>query len=498
MDRWPSHWPLYRSAVYLRGKGLTFGAPILPPQETAKGAYSVVVDIGQNGRTAAMDSEFDIFAQESLDHIFVGPRLENIENLEKFLRSLVKKLKVGKHLIVNTCIRYEEGPGIYPLNPLKIQEVLSKVGRWQLKAEYEHERVSLLILKKLKGSSGILPIKSCPSQKRVAICRFGALGDAIILSAALRALKEEGFHITFLGTPYSWPALENNPYIDNIILQERDAIPNNELGPYWRMWAQDYERFINLSESLEGDLLLVEGREEFYTTQAWRHQRCNKNYYDYTLQRCGLSEIKGRLGELYFTEVEERRAREFFQSLTNKFIVMWALNGSSHHKVYPMMESVLRKFLAEHPQAIALTVGDDLARLLEFEHPQVIEKAGKWSVRESLIATKYVSCVIGPETMVTNAAGCFDTPKITLLSHSSHENLCKYWKNDYCLEPDKTLAPCYPCHCLHYSRESCPIGTVEDTETGKELGRAPICPIAILPVRVLARLEEVYQKHYKA
>ena len=100
--------------------------------------------------------------------------------------------------------------------------------------------------------------------------------------------------------------------------------------------------------------------------------------------------------------------------------------------------------------------------------------------------------------MVTNAAGCFDTPKITLLSHSSHENLCKYWKNDYCLEPDKTLAPCYPCHCLHYSRESCPIGTVEDTETGKELGRAPICPIAILPVRVLARLEEVYQKHYKA
>ena len=490
-----TNWPLYRSVAYLRGRGLTFGSPILPPQETAKGAYSVVVDLGQSGRTAAIDDELKIFADGSMDHVFIGPRLENVTGTEEFLWEVARKLKVGAHLVLNTCVRYQEEPGVYPLNPEALQAMVGRVGRWQLKASYEQDRISLLIFKKLKGTSGVLPPTPPDGRKRVCICRFGALGDAIILSPALKAYHDLGWHVTFLGTPYCWPALENNPYIDNILLQEREAIPNPELGPYWRLWAKDYDKFINLSESLEGDLLIVEGRKEFYTTKSWRHERCNQNYYDYTLKRCGLEPTSSN-GDLFFTEAEERRARKFFEPLKDRFVILWALNGSSHHKVYPLMETVLRRFLEDHPQAVAITVGDDLARLLEFEHPQVIEKAGKWSIRESLIAAKYASVVIGPETMMTNAAGCFDTPKITMLSHSTHENLCKHWVNDYCLEPDQALAPCYPCHMLHYTRESCPIGVARDTETNQELGQAPICPIAILPKRVLARLEEVYEKHH--
>jgi len=374
--------------------------------------------------------------------------------------------------------------------------MISRVGRWQRKQTYLQDGQSLQIYKRLKGTSGIVEGKPVPDQPRACVVRFGALGDAIILTPVLKALHDQGYHVTFMGTPYCAPALENNPYIDNLLLQERDAVPNQELGQYWSLWSKDYDRYINLSESLEGDLLIVEGRKEFFTTKEWRHSRCNKNYYEYTLERSGVTNVPNPRGELYFTNAEERRAREFWQGLQGKFVILWALNGSSHHKVYPMMETVLRKFLGEHPDARAVTVGDDMARLLEFEHPQLIEKAGKWSIRESLIATKYASVVVGPETMITNAAGCFSTPKITILSHSSHENLCKHWENDYCVSPDQEIAPCYPCHMLHYSKESCPTGIVEDTETGEEMGRAPICPIAVLPQRLYARLEEVYSNHY--
>lgn len=492
----PAHWPLYRSVAYLRGRGISFGAPILPPQVTASGVYSVNVDVGQNGRTSVIDSSLAIFEEGSLDHIYLGPRINGLASLEILLRECGRKLKVGGHLIVHSLVVSHE-PGAQCLPPQTLKETLAGVGRWALKDEVVEGNEALLILKRLKGTSGVLAPQPRSPQPRACVCRFGALGDAIILTPLLRQLHEDGYHVTFLGTPYCAPALENNSNIDNLLLQERDAIPNPELGEYWKYWRGRYDRYINLSESLEGDLLIVEGRKEFFTTKSWRHERCNSNYYDYTLKRGGYPQVLGRRGELFFTEAEERRAKKFWEPLAGRFVILWALNGSSHHKVYPLMEPVMKRFLDEHPSSILITVGDEMARLLEFEHPQAIEKAGKWSIRESLIATKYASVVVGPETMVTNAAGCFPTPKITLLSHSTHENLCKYWEGDYCLAPDEALAPCYPCHMLHYSKESCPLGMVEDTETGQEIGKAPICSVAILPTRVLERLEEVYSTHYQ-
>jgi hypothetical protein len=279
-----------------------------------------------------------------------------------------------------------------------------------------------------------------------------------------------------------------------VLIQERDVIPNPLLGEYWGFWATQYDKYINLSESVEGDLLMIEGRPCFFTSKSWRHSQCNKNYYDYTMARGGYPEATGLKGELFFTRAEERRADRFFNEELRrqpKFVMLWALNGSSHHKVYPLMEPLLLEWFRVHPDTACITVGDYMAKILEFDHPQLLQRAGEWSIRESLIATKYVDLVIGPETMVTNAAGCFPTPKIVLLSHSSKENLTKYFENDHSLEPE---SPCYPCHQLHYTKESCPIGEARDMTSGEILGQAPICSLGISPNRLLEEMETVYQQ----
>jgi ADP-heptose:LPS heptosyltransferase len=490
-----NNWPLYRAACYLGGRGVSFGSPLIAPQATAEKAYSVVVDVIQNGRTAVMDKSFQVFQEESLDHVYISPRLEVIEEQEEFLREASRKLKFGKHLVVHITERFKEEPGLFPIIKSSLLAMIGRVGKWQQKICYQEGDTVLWIGKRLKGKPGILPETTQPT-KRACVVRFGALGDAIILTPLLEALHKDGYHVTFVGSVYCAPVLENNPYVDNFLWQEREMVPNAELGQYWELWSKEYTKYINLSESLEGDLLVVEGRPAFFTKKSWRHSRCNKNYYDYTLKRGGY-DLEGQRGQLYFTQGEERRWKEFARPLEGKFTILWALNGSSHHKVYPLMEPLLRKLFEKYPDIICITVGDDLARLLEFEHPQLLQRAGQWSIRESLIATKYVDLVVGPETMVLNASGCFTTPKITLLSHSTHENLCKHWENDYCLSPDKVIAPCYPCHSLHYSRESCPIGTILDTSTGEEVGKSPLCPIAILPTRLLSRIEEVYNNHFK-
>lgn len=484
-------WVLARAAVYLRGKGVTFGPPLLTEAAINQGVYSIPMALHRLGRVALQDNNFGIFADGSLDHILVTPMLAGLTDPNIFLREAVRKLKMGGHLILLTPLK-QLAPDHIAFEPSATRAAIRELAHWGVKCDHVERDKHLLILKKVEGRKGWDVAAKPVGQKRVCVTRYGALGDAIIMTPLLRQLKEDGYHVTLNISSYCAPVFENNPHIDNILIQERDLIPNQMLGRYWRFWEGEYDRFINLSESLEGDLLVVENRPPFYTSREWRHERCNRNYYDYTLERGGYPQATGRRGELFFTEAEERRARRAFEPLAGKFNILWAINGSSHHKVYPMLEATMREWFREHSDSRLITTGDVTARGNEFPHWQCVPRAGLWSIRESLIATKYASVVIGPETMITNASGCFSTPKIVLLSHSSRENLTKYFLGDHSLEPDRATAPCYPCHQLHYSKESCPLGTLEDTSTGETLGQAPVCTLAISPEWVLAELDVIY------
>jgi ADP-heptose:LPS heptosyltransferase len=456
-----------------------------------KGIYSVTVGLVNGPGVSAVDEGVDVFKDSSLDHVLITPQIAASNDPDKLIRDLAKKLKVGGHLVVLTNIG-EDNAGVLKIFPEMVDCWVHDGGRWLNKLRYfDPSGRALQIYKKLEGKRGILAYTD-PRQgkKSVLVARYGALGDAIIMTPLIRQLKKDGYHVTLNINPYCAPALENNPYIDNLIIQEKDMIPNQVLVEYWKFWKGQYDRYINLSESIEGDLLMVEGRPCFYTPKDWRHSVANANYYDHTMRRGGYPEILGTRGELFFTKAEERRATQYFDGLAGKFVIVWALNGSSHHKVYPMMEPMLKKWFETHPEARVITTGDTMAQILEFPHPQMIGQAGRWGIREALISTKYADLVMGPETMMTNASGCYDTPKIVMLSHSTQENLTKYWPNCVALEP---TSACYPCHQLHYTKESCPVGIVSDVSTGEDIGQAPICSMSVHPERVMAEMNRVYE-----
>ncbi len=468
--------------AYLTGRGVIIGADqeLLPHAATDTGLFALYADCVKHPQVDICDTSLEVLAPGMFDFVVVGRRLDAAVDKAAAIREAASKLKVGGHLVV-----------FCPAATADIPKLVSTAGGWNEKASYLRDDWTLQIYKRRSGR-GITPQPPHPA-KRACIARYGAMGDMIMVTPLIRRLAEDGYHVTVNCTRYSSPILAYNPYVHNIILQERDAIPNPDLGEYWREWEPEYDRYINLSESIEGRLLKVEGRRDFFTHQSWRHAECNRNYYDFTLGLGGYPTAAGLRGELYFNSEEERTARRFRDKFRDKFFVLWALNGSSHHKIYGLLAPVLADWLDAHPDAIAVTVGDKAAKAGEFEHPQVVRKAGEWPIRQSLAMTKYADVVVGPESVMTNAAGCFNTPKITLLSHSSHENLCKYWLNDFCLEPDPALAPCYPCHQLHYSKESCPLANIIDTETGEKLAEGPRCAMgAITGERMLARLNEVY------
>jgi ADP-heptose:LPS heptosyltransferase len=496
------HWVRFRAVAYLRDRGLSFGVgtDLFPRKAIAPGKFSLNMDLMPNPNLAICDGRVDLFQDDAFDHVVVGPALGLCPSPEAQLRQLVSKLKMRGHLVLYMPEKNPSPDTRFNFTSQGLLDLLSTSGAWKLKINITRDGDTLIVAKKIPGKRGTLePIRSRAS-KNACIARYGALGDMVLLTPLIRQLAADGYEVTMNITPYAAPLLENNPHVSNIILQERDAIPNQDLGPYWEEWKSDYDRYINLSESIEGRLLKVENRREFYTSKSWRNHTCgSQNYQDWTMELGGYPDRKAEQGELFFTRDEILDARKMREELKGKFVVLWGLNGSSHHKIYPLLEPVAYDWLAKHPDAVILLVGGPEAARYQFEHPQVIPTAGKWSLRKTFSTIAGVAdLVVGPESMVVNVASCYDVRKIVFLSHSSSDNLTKYWSNCVAMEPSQDVAPCYPCHQLHYSLESCPQGAIVDNDTKEVVASGPRCAMgAISGERVIKELDRAYAAYSK-
>jgi ADP-heptose:LPS heptosyltransferase len=174
----------------------------------------------------------------------------------------------------------------------------------------------------------------------------------------------------------------------------------------------------------------------------------------------------------FYASHDERERAEAYVKAANAPVVLWALAGSSVHKAYPHMDNVIAALML-NTKAHVVLVGDDVCKILEYgweNEPRVHCKSGELSIRETLALAQACNVVVGPETGILNAVAYEANGKVLMLSHSSKRNLSEDWKNTTSLEPKK--CPCYPCHKLHYGKETCNI----DEDTGASLCAARIAP----------------------
>lgn len=477
------HWILFESVAYMLGHGIHWYSRegrMLNPQSVSPGVSCVAVDDVPMNVDHIGPHSLSILADRSFDWIFIDHYADDIPTFNGIVPALLKKLKPGGHVISLS------------------KKEFRKIPKYRLKREVTRDGLYLSIYKNAQESRKDIPDK----RPRVCISRYGALGDLVQLTPLIRVCHEDGYHVTLNVAQYSRDVIRENPYIDNIISQEREAIPNHWLGEYWEYWGPQYDKYINLSESVEGALLKVEGRRNFYTSKDWRHQECDINYQDYTMKCGGYPDKKGLLPELYFSKSEEKRMRRFldsFRAAGKTFLIMCPLRGSSHHKKYPLLGPIMAQWLKDKPDAHVFLTGDPSAQPLAFEHPQVTNLIGSpWTFRDLMLMTSMVSVVLGPETGMLNAASAYDVPKIIYLSHSTPENLTKYWTNTQVLVPDTSVAPCYPCHQLHYTLDSCPLGQLMD-QNNNVIDTGPVCASgAIKPDSLTKALDNVYLKRSNA
>ncbi len=319
--------------------------------------------------------------------------------------------------------------------------------------------------------------------KSVIIHRFGAIGDIIITTPIYPMLKKDGWHITLNTTKIGIEILKHNPYIDVFRLHDSSIKPNKELDSYIKELGKDYDRTIDLCESIEGSLSKVEGRDDFFWSKEKRHKECNINFYDRTLEISGYKNLNGynRNGRLYFSRLEKMMAKDIRKKHKKHFLILWSLAGSSPHKAYPYAEYAIKIIINRYPEAFIITVGDILCELIEPKGARIKNCSEKWSIRKSLLMTKYADLVIGTDTGLMHGAGCYETPKIVMLSSTTEENLSKYWRNVTALSAN---VECQPCHRLHNSMKYCVLD---------DMLKTPVCMTKLKVRDVLDAVDKVYQ-----
>jgi len=321
---------------------------------------------------------------------------------------------------------------------------------------------------------------------RYLVCRIAAIGDCVQITPLVRYLKEEGNEVYVLTSEWGIEILKNNPFVDKALLYKAETVPADELHNYFNKIGKENncDKVLNLNECVEVKYLFHAADPVYNYSKQERFLRGNKNHYDAVFEAAGFPEVTGRIPEMYFDEAEEEASARFRKNLIGKFVIVWCLAGSARHKAYPFTRVVMERLLEKYPDMIVITVGDKFCTIFEegLEHERCIHKSEKWTIRETAIACKYASLVIAPETGVAHLSGCFDTPKIVFLTHTTKEVLSKYFKNDYSIEAKSDCAPCF--RMIDDADIQCPV---------EKISRAPWCVAFGFPEdEFIERVEEVY------
>jgi len=408
-----------------------------------------------------------IFASQSIDAVFSSHLLEHIVKWEDALKEWWRLVKHGGVMVLYLPHKDfypnvgKVGSNVDHVHDFTPQDIIDWMegcpGGWDLLVNEERngedEYSFLQVYRKRQGHQKNHAWKDPKPSKRACVVRYGGVGDMLMASSILPGLKDQGYHVTFNTTPNGYEILKEDPHVDEWMIQDRDQVPNGALPEYWGALSRKFDKFVNLSESIEGTLLAIPGRPNHRWPDNLRKVLLDGNYLAFTHALAGVP-FEPR--QKFYPTAKEKEWAEKYRKKLGGQVVMWALSGSSVHKAWPYLDAAIAGLMIEYPLVKVVLVGGETEKLLESgweNEPRVIRKSGEFSIRETLALAEVCDLVVGPETGVLNSVGFLGVPKIVFLSHSSVENLTRDWKNCVSLVPDG--CGCWPCHQMHYGFEHC-------------------------------------------
>jgi ADP-heptose:LPS heptosyltransferase len=309
-----------------------------------------------------------------------------------------------------------------------------------------------------------------------AIARFGGIGDNLVAGSPFRALKRLGYMTEMITSEPNHIVFHNNPYIDKLSVHDtKRDFPQDSLenAKFFLSRSREYDLFAHLSHSMEGIHAFFPIQTQYYWPVEYRRKLGGGSYLETAHDIVGVAHD---FGPLYFpTDEELEYARQTKRKVGERFIC-WVLSGSRIDKVYPYTALVITRILKELKVPVVMIGAGEkefsMAKAVD-EHVQIqntgnaglhlaltatlSETGGEhnWPLRRTLAMAFVSDLVVSPDTGPAWAVAMEPVPKIILHSHASVENICKHWRNTTSLHADVNKVPCWPCHRLHDSPDTC-------------------------------------------
>lgn len=483
---------VWEVAPYLRGRGIDVGAgdfKVLPHVISVDNGHHAIFGFQHKPDIVAEADNLSIIASQSLDFVYSSHTLEHVLDMEKTLREWWRVIKQGGLLVL-----YLPHKDFYPnigqpgANPdhkrdfLPDDVIAAMPLGWDLVDRQErnndNEYSFLLVFRKLNSKINTFSHQTPQPAKTALVVRYGAFGDVLQASSVFAGLKTMGYHVTVFASPPGSDVIQHDRNIDKLVLFDKDQVPNADLSSFWTWQAKKYDKFVNLSESVEGTFLALPGRVQASWPPEVRHRLMNYNYLEHQHALAGVPHVPR---VKFFPTLEEVAwAKRIRKEMGDGPVVMWSLAGSSVHKTWAGLDNIIAGVMIEYPTAHVVLVGGPEGVILEqgWENEKRVHKtSGKWSIRQSLSFLENCQVIVGPETGVLNAASCMSMRKVVFLSHSSEENLTRDWVNTVSVMSKMTRCKMRPegvpaCHMMHYNNDIC----IRDETTATALCQADIDP----------------------
>jgi ADP-heptose:LPS heptosyltransferase len=266
--------------------------------------------------------------------------------------------------------------------------------------------------------------------KEFIILAWGAIGDAVICTPTLKALKQtypDRKIILYCGQNNQMEVFRNNPYVDSLRFLS--------IKHLWR-----YPRHLYA--------FLFNRKKVPYTVLRFQHI-IPTFLYEKSIKEIVADifdlKLQDKNTQIFFSEKEEEKARERLAPYRNVVIMhIHSRSSSNHHWPPDRWQELVRQL----PEYTFIQLGEPDELLVE----GAVDWRGKTGLREAFALLKYADSFIGVDSSMSHVTNAFGIPGVVLFGDSSPV----YWGHDNNTNLYKKVR-CSPCY-YHLWADSCPYG----------------------------------------
>ncbi len=309
----------------------------------------------------------------------------------------------------------------------------------------------------------------------ILLVRLDHIGDVLLCASIPKIIKEHtpGVRLSFLVSSAAAPLLENNPFVDEILVYDMPGFfrqnSNNAknkssfFGIVREIKKKKFERAFGFRGDLRENLMFwlariperigygITGGGFFLTREVMYHHDAHESEHALDLLRAVGIKSNVVRPALYFSEKENDRFHAKFSRLGSqngqRFVGIQIGAGSSAKEWETgLLKECIRIFLGRFQNFGLVLTGTDAHQVRDLEvnsHPRIMDLVGKTTLREFAWLAGRLAAFIGPDSGPTHIAAGWGVPTVFLYSGT---NVFAKWRPLY--ENARVLrheVPCAPC-----------------------------------------------------